>query len=287
MGFEAQFIIALQNLSNTFLDYLNLGFTLLGEEIFFLIAAVLLYWCYDKRYAFRFFNIYIVSVALNEGIKMLVKRPRPFDGYTNIYSIGEKTPGYSFPSGHSQSIANISTQIFLKFKTRLILILAISVTVIVMMTRMYLGQHYLTDVLAGAALGIGLAVGLNFLFELLGQKEHYIAYALVPICIILTIILVALNAQAENIFKVLGGYTAFGIGYVLEKKFVKFDVRSVKWYKNLIKLGVGLSVTLLLKEGLKFILPESNLFLYAYLRYFLVAAWASIGAMAVFKVLKL
>ena len=64
MQFEADIIKALQNLSNGVTDALNTGITQLGTEIAFLAVAVVLYWCLDKRYAYRFFNVYILGVAM-------------------------------------------------------------------------------------------------------------------------------------------------------------------------------------------------------------------------------
>ena len=106
---ETNIILWLQTLSNPVLDYIMLGLTQLGSEILFLVAAVILYWCVDKKFAFRFMNVYILGVSLNEGLKAIIRRPRPFVAHPDeIRSIGDPTHGYSMPSGHSQSIANVA-----------------------------------------------------------------------------------------------------------------------------------------------------------------------------------
>lgn len=292
MAWELTLIRVLQKMSCGFMDFMNIAFTYLGDEIFFLVVAVVLFWCIDKKFAYKFMNVYLLSVAVNEGVKTIVKRARPYtvDG---IASIGSKTDGYSFPSGHSQSIANISTQINMKYNAdkllrKIFLPLGIGLTVIVMFTRMYLGQHFLTDVIVGAALGIGLAVVFSYLYELLGDKEEWIAAGIVPICTIALIIVLALGLQGMGqVLNVLGVYTAISIGYFMEKKFIGYNVRSDKWWKYAIKVAIGLVITLALKEGLKFAFDSEQILLYNYLRYFLVGLWASVGCMALFKVCKL
>lgn len=292
MAWELTLIRVLQKMSCGFMDFMNIAFTYLGDEIFFLVVAVVLFWCIDKKFAYKFMNVYLLSVAVNEGVKTIVKRARPYtvDG---IASIGSKTDGYSFPSGHSQSIANISTQINMKYGAhkllrKIFLPLGIGLTVIVMFTRMYLGQHFLTDVIVGAALGIGLAVVFSYLYELLGDKEEWIAAGIVPICTIALIIVLALGLQGMGqVLNVLGVYTAISIGYFMEKKFIGYNVRSDKWWKYAVKVAIGLVITLALKEGLKFAFDSEQILLYNYLRYFLVGLWASVGCMALFKVCKL
>lgn len=294
MEFEIRFIEFLQSLSNPFLTFLMQALTYLGDELFFIVAAVIIYWCINKRYAYKFVNIYLVSAVCTEGLKSIFKRARPYDAFAGrTPSIGEKTGGHSFPSGHSNSIANMSAQIYIaarksKYK-RAALITGILLTLTVMLTRMFLAQHYLTDVLAGAALGIGLAVLFNFLFELLKDKEDKIFIVAAPLCIIVFIILLAcgVSNSMPQVLKVLGAYTAFTTGYYLEKSFVRLEVKSGKWWKYVLKVVIGLGITLGIKEGLKLVLPEDIAALHSFLRYFLIAIWAALGAPAVFKLLKL
>lgn len=285
MGGEAQIIAWLQSGSCGFLDYLFLILTQLGDELFFLLVGIVIYWCVDKRYAFKFVNVFLCCSIVVNGVKMLVRRPRPYDKYEGLVrSIGKKTGGYSFPSGHSASITNLSTQAYVKLgKTdyaRFALIGGIVVSAIVMLSRLYLGQHYITDVIAGAVIGIGSGILFSYLFEFLKDGEHKICYAVFPVCIILTIIIFACGAQSgmDDVIKVAGGYSAFALGYCIEKRFVKYDVKSGKIWKYIVKVLLGAAVAFGIKEGLKYAFPADNLFLIGFLRYFLLAAWAAVGA---------
>lgn len=292
MAWEVNIIQFLQGMSNPFLDGLFLLITQMGDDLFFIIIAALLYWCFDTKFAFKFMNVYFMGSILNEGLKYLIVRQRPyFANADKVSSIGPKTEGYSFPSGHSQSIANISTQMTFSAKPRRekFFIVGIVATVLVMFSRMYLGQHFLTDVIVGCIIGILCAIVFSRLYDLLGDNEHKLMFVVVPCCIAAVIVLLIIGKTAvyTNILKVTGGYSAVTIGYYFQKKYINYNPRNSKFIKQIIKLVIGLTIALLLKEGLKFILPKSIPLLYDFLRYFLVAAWASIGSIAVFKAFKL
>lgn len=92
-----------------------------------------------------------ISALLNNILKMILQRPRP-TGYRLI----EET-GYSFPSGHSMaSMAFYGFFIYLVYKNvknkyikwGLIAVLSLLI-VLIGLSRVYLGVHYLSDVLGG------------------------------------------------------------------------------------------------------------------------------------------
>ena len=47
----------LQRFSNPFLDKLALAITALGDEMFFILVAVAIFWCVDKKFGFRIINV--------------------------------------------------------------------------------------------------------------------------------------------------------------------------------------------------------------------------------------
>lgn len=285
--FEVQIIQGIQLMRNAFFDWIFSAVTVLGDEMFFIAVAMLLFWCVDKRFGFKLINVYLLGCCVVEGVKNVVARRRPYT-YDGVESVTEPTGGYSFPSGHSHSISNLSTQISLQYRKKRVWIPAVVLCVVIAFSRLYLGQHFLSDVIVGLALGVVLASVFSMLFELLGDKEERIAYGVVPVCIIVLIMLCAcgLQGSASNVFKVLGGYSAVTIGYYFEKKYVRLNVEA-KWYVQLIKIAIGIVLTLGVKEGLKYVFPKDIVVLYGFLRYFLTGLVGTIGSCAVFKFLKL
>ncbi len=283
---------ALQSIANPFLNGLMLFFTEFGDDLLFIAIAVLLYWCINKRYAFQFLTVYFAGQACVEIVKASVARPRPFASNGNVISIGEQTHGYSFPSGHSHSIANISTQLSIKTKKWYVIIPGCILTLIVMFSRIYLGQHYLSDTLVGIAIGIGMAVLVTYLFKFIGDKEEIIGYILAPIAIILTFIFVFTGIANKGMMVMFGTVSAFAISYALEKKLVKYNVKSGKLWKYIAKVAIGIAVVFAIKEGVKVIIPTGcgyivEMLVKEFLRYFLLTFTAGLAMPALFKAIKL
>lgn len=93
-------------------------------------------------------------------LKILVGRPRPDMGLASAGIMGPSwAPGIdSFPSGHATSVFAVAT-VFASYYPRLrwpLYLLAAAIAV----GRVYLERHYLSDIVAGAALGIAFAVYL-------------------------------------------------------------------------------------------------------------------------------
>ncbi|MCH5163228.1 MAG: phosphatase PAP2 family protein [Clostridiales bacterium] len=293
MGFEVDIIRALQMMSNGFLDAINHIFSFFGTEIFFMIVALVLYWCIDKKFAYRFFNVYILGVALTNVMKISFKRTRPFDAYPHeVRSIGDRETSYSFPSGHTETIASVSTLATIKYgkSYKIIPIIGVMLTALVMVSRMYLGQHYLSDVLVGLLAGILFAISFNFLLSLFKDKEEWFLVPGLALAVIIIAILAGVGAlnTSEDMLKGLGAFMAFDIGYFVEKKWVGYDIhQNTKWWNYALRILIGGGVTVGIQYGFKPIFPESIPMLYCFLRYFLMALWAALAAPLIFKAAKI
>jgi membrane-associated phospholipid phosphatase len=70
----------------------------------------------------------------------------------------------SFPSGHSTTIFALATLLCIFAKDWRLKIVCLLCAVLVGYSRLYLGQHFLGDVLMGSCIGIVTAVLVNWLF---------------------------------------------------------------------------------------------------------------------------
>jgi membrane-associated phospholipid phosphatase len=272
MGFELDFIKWLQGFRSGFLDVLFQLFTMLGEELVIIALLGFLYWCYDKKIGERVGITVFISLVLNSSIKTLFKRIRPFQVDNAIVNVRPQTStGYAFPSGHTQGAATVFTATALWLKKRGFLIAAFVITFLVAMSRMYIGVHYLTDVLVGAALGIGISYAMvAFYKKVEDPKRGYriILYAsagllvLVFIYHLLTIEAEGLMTDAETFydrmeggFKMVGSMIGFVLGIGFEQSKTKFTHHRV-WWKNLFRFALGVAMVMGIRIGLSFVFDQ-------------------------------
>ncbi|MEV5936394.1 phosphatase PAP2 family protein [Streptomyces sp. NPDC052079] len=99
----------------------------------------------------------LIVYGLSEIIKVWLHEERPCRDIPNVRTIAEcPAPGdWAFPSNHSV-IAAASAATFL-ITWRLVAAFALPLAVLVALSRVYVGVHYLHDVVAGALLGVVLA----------------------------------------------------------------------------------------------------------------------------------
>ena len=97
-----------------------------------------------------------VAIGLNIGIKLIVKRPRPT--LEGLPPLGGAPSSLSFPSAHATASFAAATAMS-RFAPELKLAL-FGAAATMAVTRPYLGMHYPSDVVAGAALGTVLGAAL-------------------------------------------------------------------------------------------------------------------------------
>ena len=155
------------------MDRIMLFFTHIGFLGPLVVGTLLFLWLFWRRcWADATFVLLGVggALALNQGIKLFFARVRP-DLWQSLAPLGT----YSFPSGHAMlSMALVLTLIILLWPTRwrrTALLIGIPLVLLIGLSRLYLGVHYPSDVLAAWMASLAWVLGLNELFyEKLQQR---------------------------------------------------------------------------------------------------------------------
>ena len=271
---DIEIIKALQLLRNPVFDYFFFIVTQFGDEVFIIILVGMLYWTYSQKYAFKIIRGLTISTLFTLGLKEVFRRPRPFmvEGITAPPIEGVITEGYAFPSGHSQVAggqAFVYFDLYQTHKKPFLKWLTIAALILIPLSRMYLAQHYLTDVIVGLLIGLYM---MHHTFKFFDRFEHvmhrYVLYV-IPILLIILILV-----RDPNLYKGFGGWIGFVIGHFLNTIVITEEKEETFLFK-LIKVILGLTTVFMLKEGLKYVFPVSLIF--EFIRYFLIGGWASIG----------
>ena len=160
----------LHSIASPLLDGVMNGITSLGSGpvlglLFVLVAGTLL--ARGHRAEALFLAVAIGgSVALNGTLKVTVERPRPVLPWAHVL------PDYSFPSGHTMNsivfylaVALIVWATYGRRPGAIAVVLALAVAVAIGFSRIYLGYHYLSDVIGGLAAGIAWLFVVALAFE--------------------------------------------------------------------------------------------------------------------------
>lgn len=106
-----------------------------------------------RLHFFKLVTVLILVLFVTQGLKTLIDRDRPFTTYPNIEKLSSGGDS-SFPSGHTMEAFAMATVLSLLFSRRKIIIAVFIWAVLVAYSRMALGVHYPSDVLAGNLIGI-------------------------------------------------------------------------------------------------------------------------------------
>jgi len=249
---EIRFLQFLESLRTDFSVKFFEGITMLGEETILILMIAVLYFAYDKRLALRIGYITITSMCVNNTVKNLVKRPRPFASGGVTPARAHTATGYSFPSGHTQTIATWSSAFAMYFKKAWVSVLAGVGIVAVAFSRLFLGVHYPSDVIVGAVLGVAIAVGLSIVYD--RTKNIHKLYGITALVMLPFAIWFMITADPlyDDFFKLYGMLTGLFFAAGLEEKYAPIEYDVAVW-KKVLRIVIGVAVVLAVKEGFKLV----------------------------------
>lgn len=152
---EAILLFIQEYIRNDFLTPIAVFMTRLGDNgvIWIVIAGLFLIFKKTRRIGVMIFIALVLSAVINNVLlKNIFMRVRPYDAIEELTRMIGIQSDYSFPSGHAATSFAVATIIY-KTMDKRYGILALILAFLISLSRLYLGVHYPTDILAGFFIG--------------------------------------------------------------------------------------------------------------------------------------
>ena len=280
------------------LDGFFSGLTYFGSELAFMAAALLMFWCIDKRQGYYVFLVGAFGTICNQFLKLAFRIPRPWvldPEFQIVEAARADATGYSFPSGHTQNIVGTTASLFACRKEKWVQIVCAVLMVLVPFSRMYLGVHTPLDVGVSFVLALALAAALYPAFRTEQTAKKATPWILLGAAALCGGYLLYASAQArcdwpagsedlanithglKNAYTMMGALLGFLIVYFADEKKLRFDVHAPFW-GQVLKLVLGLALIVAIKAGLKPLLVTlfAGSQAESFVRYFMIVIFAGI-----------
>ena len=162
-------ILFINQFNTPFFDFVFKYITWLGE--LFWLFIILLFCFHSYKQGLFALLVYIFTTIVAQTIKHIWVEPRPaeyFKDLTKLHFVDGVNIHHwnSFPSGHTTSAFAMAFVLCFILKRNLVLQVGLFlIAFLVGFSRMYLCQHFLKDVIAGAIIGTSVAFGTSLLIQ--------------------------------------------------------------------------------------------------------------------------
>jgi membrane-associated phospholipid phosphatase len=147
-----QLILFIQNWG-TWLEAPMRFFSYLGTEDFFLLVLPILYWSVDSTLGMQVGYMLLLNQGLNHLFKISLAGPRPYWVSNQVHAFASES-SFGVPSGHAQSAMGVWGIMAAYVKKSWVWAIAITIIVLVGISRLYLAVHFPHDVVAGWLIGL-------------------------------------------------------------------------------------------------------------------------------------
>ncbi|MFW9999209.1 MAG: phosphatase PAP2 family protein [Candidatus Hodarchaeota archaeon] len=272
--------------------------TYLGEPIVFMVIIAILYLAYNKSYAKNLALSLLFSYYLSGIFKEVFQDGRPSWNADVTEELGVIESSYGLPSGHTQSAVSFWGYLSYKFKDRkkfneipIIPIILSVIIFLVAISRIIIGVHDLQDIIAALLFGLAFLLAYIYLEPIISpmfNKLNFVIKLVITVVVALALFLIGtftwprayVELATQNFppdypdagaFGLVGGVLlGFGIGYLIEQEYVKYDPSTLSNKNKIINIIIGIIVLFVAFLPFEYLLEIDSVF-YRFFRYALVS----------------
>ena len=256
------FLQGIREATGGFLNQFFIFITTVAVDHFLLIPMLVLFWTVDKKRGSRILLTWGTALSIGAFLKTIFCVYRPWIRDSRVEPASEVlsgATGYSFPSGHSVSSGGFWNGLAVNYrKYRPLVIFSVSMVLLTMFSRMFLGVHTPQDVLVGASVSLVSAFGIAKMcdyFDAHPDKDwlvpliatilmigllYFIANKDYPQDYVNGVLLVDPKKMTVDGFKDPGRFYGIVLGWFIERRFIHFSTEGTTQQKVMRALVGGL-----------------------------------------------
>jgi len=167
---KSQLFLAANSFHTSWMDSLFLLATGLGDGLFAAVLALAFLLAKKRVLVAKLAATFLLSGLVAQLLKNLIRAPRPRSffpqGYYTHFIDGITHSGLnSFPSGHATTAFALAAMLAFNISCRKWCLLFFLLAITVAYSRVYLGQHFIEDVLAGTIVGVCSSLGIEYFYQ--------------------------------------------------------------------------------------------------------------------------
>ncbi len=272
-------VAAFQQLFGPGWGWLFATVTLFGSHEAVAVVVALALWLRGRRLAYAVVGIVALAMVVDLLLWQLVGLPRPSGPDVVVRGTA---PVSSFPSGHTV-VATCVWGLLSRFD-RFPKVAALAIVLAVMLSRVYLGMHYIGDLLGGVLIGLALLLVYTRLWPAFAawfSSRSFGFFIALGLAAPLAVLPFTLFITSPRVWVAFGAALGAGIGFPLEYRFVRYVPAPSEPVRVVQKVVLGLGVLGTLIFAQRTLAPDTSIFNAAI--FALAALWLVLGAPALFS----
>ena len=241
--------------------------TYAGGEVVFIVAALVVLWCVDKKRGYYLLFCGFFGLVTVQILKMAFRIPRPWvldPAFQIVENARAGATGYSFPSGHTQTAVTLFGGLAVSSRRKAVKIGGWVACALVAFSRMYLGVHTPLDVGVSFAVGVCIVLATKYLTRCADRTRGGLwwfcgAALALTLGNLLFVELYAFPADVDMTnytdavkvaWQILGMVLGLAVAYSADRYKTRYRTEAV-WWGQVLKVALGLGLMLGLRAVLK------------------------------------